>query len=229
MDQLAVAQAHLESHILNVAQAVEDQLDLEAKKLDDMDEDDLERIREKRIAFMKKQAEQKAEWRRKGHGQYQELGSEKEFFEAAKASEHMVCHFYRSSTARCAIVDKHLAAIAAEHLECRFVKINAEKCPFLVERLLIVVLPTIALVHKGHTQDYIVGFDDLGGQDDFPTPVLEWRIACQGIIKVEYDVHDGPPCGRELNPKSGRKMTQTRPGIWQNHGNDDSDDDSDGD
>mmetsp|Transcript_30879 Transcript_30879/g.62609 ORF Transcript_30879/g.62609 Transcript_30879/m.62609 type:complete len:229 (+) Transcript_30879:175-861(+) len=228
MDQLAIAQQHLEAHVLNVAQAVEDQLDLQNKKLDDMDEDDLERIREKRIAFMKKQAEQKAEWRRKGHGQYQELNCEKEFFEAAKASEKMVCHFYRSSTPRCAIVDKHLALIAQEHLECRFVKIDAEKCPFLVERLLIVVLPTIALVNKGHTQDYIVGFDDLGGTDDFQTPVLEWRIACQGMINVEYDVHDGPPCGRELNPRAGRKMVQTRQGIWQNHGSDseaDSDDD----
>ncbi len=208
MVDLSTMQAALEQQILNVAQAVEDQLDEQTKRLDDLDEDDLERLREKRMAQMRKANEQKAEWRKLGHGQYQELTSEKEFFEAAKASECMLCHFYRGTTPRCAIVDKHLGLLAPNHLEARFCRINAEKSPYLVQKLLVVVLPTIALVRKGKVVDYVVGFDDIGGHDDFPTEVLEWRIACQGIIKVDYDVHDGPPGESHVKQRYAGKMVK---------------------
>merc|ERR1711939_472592 len=169
----------------------------------------------------------KQEWRNLGHGTYSELSNEREFFEAAKKSENLVCHFYRPSTPRCQIVDKHLAIIAQQHLECRFVRINAEKVPFLVEKFLVVVLPTITLCMKGKVLDHIVGFDDIGGQDDFETPVPEWRIACQGVIKVDYDVHDGPPTGRELGPRAGRKMIAARAGVYSTRRDGDSDDDLD--
>eukprot|EP00292_Cryptomonas_paramecium_P033788 CAMPEP_0113704382 /NCGR_PEP_ID=MMETSP0038_2-20120614/26486_1 /TAXON_ID=2898 /ORGANISM="Cryptomonas paramecium" /LENGTH=127 /DNA_ID=CAMNT_0000629153 /DNA_START=114 /DNA_END=497 /DNA_ORIENTATION=+ /assembly_acc=CAM_ASM_000170 len=125
---------------------------------------------------------------------------------------------------RCKIVDKHLETLAPRHIESRFVRLDAEKSPFLVQKLRIVVLPTIALVRKGKVQDYIVGFDDLGGEDDFPTEVLEWRIACQGSIQVDYSVHDGPPT-EGVRAKYGGKMVKARPGIWQSHA--DSDDDLD--
>jgi hypothetical protein len=48
-------------------------------------------------------------------------------------------------------------------------QINAEKSPFLTERLKIWMLPTLALIKKEKTTDYIVGFNELGGKDDFPT------------------------------------------------------------
>jgi hypothetical protein len=217
-------QSHFESQLLQVAQAIEDQIDLQNKKLDDLDEDDLERIREKRLAEMKKLNEQRAQWRRLGHGQYQLLTSEKEFFDAAKASEHLICHFYRNSTMRCKIIDRHLELLAPKHVETRFVRIDAEKSPFLVQKLRVVVLPTIALVRKGKVADYVVGFDDLGGEDDFPTEVLEWRIACQGMINVDYSVHDGPPT-EGTRAKYGGKMVKARAGIWQSHSEDQSDDD----
>jgi hypothetical protein len=222
----AMVQAQMEHHMLNVAKTVEAELDAKIKAMDDLDEDDLDRIRERRMEQMRKQNAKKQEWRNMGHGTYSEITNEKEFFECAKKSDNFVCHFYRPSTKRCEIVDKHLATIAQNHLECRFVRINAEKCPFLVEKFLVVVLPTITICMKGKVLDHIVGFDDLGGQDDFPTPVLEWRIACQGVIQVEYDVHDGPPTGTELQPRAGRKMVQTRSGVYSTK-RDDSDDDLD--
>lgn len=64
-----------------------------------------------------------------------ELTDTKEFFAAAKKSERLVAHFYRSVSPRCEIVDAHLQKLAYEHVETRFVKIDAEKNPFLVERL----------------------------------------------------------------------------------------------
>ena len=222
----AQMQAHVEEKLLQVALAIEDQIDLQTKKLEDMDEDDLERLRERRMVEMKKVNDQRAAWRQLGHGQYQLLSNEKEFFDASKASENVIVHFFRGATMRCKIIDKHLELLAPKHIEARFCRIDAEKSPFLVQRLRVVVLPTVALIKKGKTLDYIVGFDDIGGQDDFPTEVLEWRIACQGIIQVDYSVHDGPPVDGK-RAKYGGKMVKARAGIWQSHSNDDSDDDLD--
>ena len=56
----------------------------------------------------------------------------------------------------------------------------AQKCFLVSERLKIKVLPTIALVKDAKTKDYIVGFGDLGNNDEFPTDLLEWRIAQVG-------------------------------------------------
>lgn len=36
----------------------------------------------------------------KGHGEYREIPSEKDFFSEVKESEKVVCHFYRNSTSR---------------------------------------------------------------------------------------------------------------------------------
>lgn len=40
-----------------------------------------------------------------------------------------------------------------------------------MERLKIWMLPTLALVKQEKTVDYVVGFDELGGRDDFHTEV----------------------------------------------------------
>lgn len=83
---------------------------------------------------------------------------------------------------RCQIMDKHLTVLAKKHVETKFLKLNAEKSPFLCERLRIKVIHTVALIKDGKTQDYIVGFTDLGNTDDFTTETLEWRLGCADII-----------------------------------------------
>lgn len=168
------------------------QVDAEIERLDKLTSDDLDSLREKRLAEMKKMQEQKQEWLSQGHGQYEEIAEEKEFFNVCKKNKFVVCHFYRDSTLRCKIVDKHLAILAPSHLETKFVKINAEKCPFLVERLRIKVMPTVCLAKEGKTIDYIVGFDDLGKTDEFPTEILEWRIARAGVINYNGDLLHPP-------------------------------------
>jgi len=55
-------------------------------------------------------------------------------------------------------------------------QINAEKSPFLTDRLKIWMLPTLALVRQEKTVDYVVGFEDVGGTDDFPTSALAARL-----------------------------------------------------
>ena len=103
-----------------------------------------------------------------------------------------MCHFYRDSTFRCKIVDKHLSILAPKHIETKFLKVNAERCRFLVQKRDVRVLPTIELFKDGKFVDRIVGFDDLGGKDDFSTEMMEWRIAQSGVINYSGDLSVRP-------------------------------------
>ncbi|XP_048772184.1 thioredoxin domain-containing protein 9-like [Ostrea edulis] len=190
-----MAQNVLEHQLLEATRVMEQQVDAEIEKLDRMDDDDFDKLREKRLDAMKKAQKQKQELLAKGHGKYYEIAAEKEFFDETKRSKKVVCHFYRDSTFRCKIVDKHLEILAPKHVETKFIKINAEKCPFLIERLRIVVMPTICIAVDGKTSDYIVGFDDLGGTDDFPTEMLEWRLGRAGAIDYQGDLLNPPEIG----------------------------------
>lgn len=82
--------------MLTVAKAVEDKLDEEIATLEKLDLDDLEALRERRLLQLKKAAERKSRWAALGHGEYTEI-VEKDFFAAVKASERVVCHFYREN------------------------------------------------------------------------------------------------------------------------------------
>ncbi|CAL5007231.1 unnamed protein product [Urochloa decumbens] len=173
----------LEKQVLSAAKAVEDKLDEEIAALERLDPDDIEALRERRIQQMRRAAERRAKWRAMGHGEYSEV-PEKEFFAAAKASERLVCHFYRDNWP-CKVLDKHLSILAKQHVETRFIKVHAEKAPFLTEKLRIVVLPTLAIVKNGKVEDYVVGFDELGGKDDFSTEDLEERLAKSQVIVLD--------------------------------------------
>ncbi|KAG2582801.1 thioredoxin domain-containing protein 9 homolog isoform X2 [Panicum virgatum] len=173
----------LEEQVLSAAKAVEDKLDEEIAALERLDPDDIEALRERRIQQMRRAAERRAKWRAQGHGEYAEV-PEKEFFAAAKASERLVCHFYRDNWP-CKVLDKHLSILAKQHVETRFIKVHAEKAPFLTEKLRIVVLPTLAIVKNAKVEDYVVGFDELGGKDDFSTEDLEERLAKSQVIFLD--------------------------------------------
>ena len=76
---------------------VEDQLDTTLQALDNLDPDDLEAMRQRRLDQMKRAAAQRQEWSRKGHGEYKEIFGETGFFAEMKGEERMVCHFYREN------------------------------------------------------------------------------------------------------------------------------------
>jgi len=218
-------QAALTENLLQAATVMEQQVDDEISKLERMDEDDLEVMRRRRMAAMKKMQEQKQEWLRLGHGKYEEVPEEKDFFNIGKSSKNVVCHFYRDSTFRCKIVDKHLAILAPKHVEARFVKINADKCPFLTERLRIKVIPTIMIVKDEKTCDYIVGFDDLGGTDEFTTEVLEWRLGQSEVIKYNGDLLTRPDGGQSSKKTSilGKKEKIIKGGARGDESSDEDD------
>ncbi|KOB74602.1 Viral IAP-associated factor, partial [Operophtera brumata] len=102
-----------------------------------MDNGDLEAIRQQRINELKKRAQMKQD-----------------------KSSNVVCHYYKSDSPRCRIVDMHLKILAKKHVECRFVKMDIR------------VIPTIGLVKDNKTRDFVVGFTELGNRDDFSTEML---------------------------------------------------------
>ena len=158
-----------------------------------------------------------------GHGKYEELKDEPEFFKAGQNSKKVVCHFFRDSFFRCKIVDKHLNILAPKHLEARFCKINAEKCKFLVDKLRIKTLPTICLVRDSNTVDYIVGFSDLGNTDEFSTEMLEWRIATANVINYSGDLMTPPTQG--ASSKKSILLPAEKKTIYGGRDEDSSDDD----
>jgi hypothetical protein len=217
----------VQQQLIEATKIMEEQVDAELNKIDSMQDEDYEALRQKQLENMKKAAGQREEYLKQGHGTYSEVPDEKEFFNECKKSQNVVCHFYRESTERCKIVDMHMKKLARQHVETKFIKINAEKVHFLVERLRIVVLPTICVAKEGKTVDYIVGFDDLGGRDEFPTEMLEWRIARSGAIKYNGDLMHPP--GSDEHSKGGKLSSilgrPTTKNIRGRKGDDSSDED----
>ncbi|CAI5445345.1 unnamed protein product [Caenorhabditis angaria] len=181
----ALQQQMLGEHLIRAAQVMEEQIDQEMNKLENLEEDDLEAIRRKRMDQIKKAQKSKQDMISNGHGKYEEVADEKEFFEATKKSDKVVCLFYLPGNFRCKIVDKHFEILARKYVGTRFIHVNAEKVHFLTTRLNIRVIPTIAIIVKQKTVDYIRGFDELGGKDEFTTETMENRLAKSEVITIE--------------------------------------------
>ncbi|KAK7882421.1 hypothetical protein WMY93_028595 [Mugilogobius chulae] len=189
--------------ITKVLEKVEEQVDAELSKLNELEEDDLERLKEKRLEALKKLRNRSRN---------------------VKESKKVVCHFYRDSTFRCKILDKHLSILAKKHIETKFLKLNVDKAPFLTERLRIKVIPTLALLIDGKTKDYVVGFTDLGNTDEFTTEMLEWRLGCGDFINYSGNLMEPPTQAK----KSSTKFTKVEKKTIRGRGYD-SDSDSEDD
>lgn len=213
--------------LIQATNAIEEQVDAELSRLEKLTEEDVEKMRAQRLQAMKQEHKKRQDWLTNGHGEYDDLSGEKELFDITKKSEKVVCHFYRDTTMRCKIVDKHLESLARKHLEAKFVKINVDKAPFMVERLHIKVLPTILLMIDNIVKDRIVGFTDLGNCDDFSTEMLEWRLGHGGVIDYKGDLTsmpDDPEKKKKIQLFS--KQTKTiRNGVHNYDDDDDNDED----
>ncbi|PIN15759.1 ATP binding protein [Handroanthus impetiginosus] len=146
-----------------------------------MDDPELEKLHADRIAALKKEAEKRQELKMQGHGEYREI-TEADFLGEVTGSDKVICHFYHREFYRCKIMDKHLKALASRHFTTKFIKLDAENAPFFVTKLGIKTLPCIILFRKGVATDRLVGFQDLGGKDDFSTRTLEIFLLKKGII-----------------------------------------------
>eukprot|EP00913_Durusdinium_trenchii_P002026 g1872.t1 len=160
-----------------------------------LDNDDLEELRRKRLEKMKSNHADKMKKLASGHGEYTMIDEKElcihsdvrsiDFFDVAKKSERMVVHFWRESTWRCEIMDKHLRQLCQKHWGTRFVKINAEKAPYLSERLHIWCLPSLVLCVDRDTEHTVVGFSEFKSGDEVTTEELEETLAKWGVIKYD--------------------------------------------
>lgn len=147
-----------------------------------MDDPELERLHADRIAALKKEAEKRQELKRQGHGEYREI-TEGDFLGEVTGTEKVICHFYHREFYRCKIMDKQLKSLAPKHTETKFVKLDAENAPFFVAKLAIKTLPCVIFFRNGIAIDRLIGFQDLGGKDDFATKALEILLLRKGMIK----------------------------------------------
>ena len=106
-------------------------------------------------------------------------------------SDNCVVHFFHKDFERCRIVDKHLGELARRHFDTRFFKINAVEAPFFVDKLGVKVLPCVVMFQNGVAIDRIVGFEGLGGKDDFTTSALERKLVEKDIVKLKPQEVDG--------------------------------------
>ena len=126
----------------------------------------------------------------KGHGTYCEI-TEQEFLPTVTKTTYCIVHFFHKDFERCKIVDMHLANIVKSHKEALIVKIDAEKCPFFVTKLQVKMLPTIISFIDGIAVDHIIGFEELGGIDDFPTMIMIRRLIAGGCLIAKNDKEAG--------------------------------------
>ncbi|RYR32882.1 hypothetical protein Ahy_A10g047407 [Arachis hypogaea] len=163
--------------------------------LDDLiDDPELEKLHADRIAALKiclvrKNQRNGRNGRRKGHGEYREITAG-DFLAEVTGSEKVICHFYHKEFYRCKIMDKHLKSLSPKHIDTKFIKLDAEHAPFFVAKLAIKTLPCVILFRQGIAVDRLVGFQDLGGKDDFSTRTLEALLIKKGIIDEKKDDDD---------------------------------------
>lgn len=169
-----------------------------------MDDPELERLHADRIASLKKEAEKRQALKKQGHGEYREV-TEADFLGEVTGSEKVICHFYHREFYRCKIMDKHLKSLAPRHMDTKIIKLDAENAPFFVTKLGVKTLPCVILFRKGIAVDRLIGFQDMGGKDDFATRTLEALLIKKGIVsekKKDEDDEDGYPESRRNTVRS---------------------------
>eukprot|EP00871_Galdieria_phlegrea_P002939 jgi/Galph1/3646/GphlegSOOS_G2285.1 len=172
----------------NVLQAaattIERVVDEKLEQLDQLSEDDILAMRRKRLADIKRKAEERKEYLRLGHGTMEEINEEKEFFEVGKKSKRVVYCFYRPGTSRYTDdLIQLLKKLASTHIESKFVLVNAEKSPFLTKRLNVVVLPTIVLFIGGKKKKTFIGLDEFTLQGQLDMEMLEECLKKYEVIE----------------------------------------------
>jgi len=151
-------------------------------EMEDDDEEFMKVLRAKRVAELKAEQAKTLKYKHAGQGEYNEI-NESEFLKTLNGSHHCVVHFYHNDFLKCKIMDEHLGIIAKNHIETKIVKLNVEKAPFFTEKLQVRTLPTVVTFLEGVSKSRLVGFEDLGGHENFRTTYLETWLRKRGMLK----------------------------------------------
>lgn len=163
---------------------------------EDVDEDnEIRRLRDKRLQEMKRAEQARSENIAKGHGEYREIVQD-EFLKEMTNSDKVICHFFHQDFPRCKIMDHHLRILAQRHIETKFVCINAERAPFFVEKLKIRTMPSVIFFVDGVATGKLIGFEGLsdgleeGKEDEWRTIKLARLLGKNGMINKDSIVDD---------------------------------------
>lgn len=184
----------------------------------------MEEIHRERVQQMKEAQERRMKMERTGHGSLNEI-EEKEFLPEVTTTKYVVAHFYHQEFERCRIMDKHLSILAKKYFDTKFVKISAPDAPFFVTKLQVKVLPCLIYFNDGVAFDRMVGFEELGGKDDYNTTKLEGILLKAGVIApMEKDDSDSEDEAETMRREAMSRMM--RQGGFA-RGSDDEDSDFD--
>jgi hypothetical protein len=193
MDQVIqdkFAAAGVSSSIESAWQSRHQEDDAKSDASDDPDESNsLAALRAARLAEMKKKMAARDEMKTKGHGEFEEI-VETEFLKKVTGSNLVVCHFYHKEFERCKIVDMHLSKMAKRCFGTKFMKLNVEKAPFFVDKLRIRTIPTLVFFQDGIAKHHMCGFDEVGGDDEFPTAKLARVCYMHEVVEEHFDSDD---------------------------------------
>mmetsp|Transcript_7322 Transcript_7322/g.11113 ORF Transcript_7322/g.11113 Transcript_7322/m.11113 type:complete len:338 (-) Transcript_7322:120-1133(-) len=175
------------------------------------EDEELEAIRQKRIAEMRQAQQKRALNLALGHGDYRTIQQDDFLPECSGKSEWVAIHFFHKEFERCKILDHHLNLIAPQHITCKFLRIDAEKAPFFVGKLQVRTLPTLIVFQEGRAIDRLTGFEGLAKDPNEPdkwhTGRLQKWLASTGAI--EYTVPT-----EELKEEMDRLGLTAKKSMW---------------
>lgn len=117
------------------------------------------------------------------YGSLHYCSHEREVVEATTCIPQLVIHFSNPEFKRCKVMTEHLMKLARKYECTRFMEIRAQETPFLVAKMNIKVLPCVVCIVDAQAVDRIVGFEGLGGRDEFDTSALEERLKMCKVLR----------------------------------------------
>ena len=175
-------QALIDQQLASTMLQIEGALDAEIEKSDNLGDEDYARIKAKRIAEMRKKAEEAAQNKFNGHGKLSKINDQQEFFAAGKQSSRIVCIFTRNSNKYGKAMLEHSELLAGKHLEARFMWVDAENAPFLTDRLNIYMLPTIVCIKDNKVHKQHNGLNEIDGSGKYSSGMLEYLLHCDDML-----------------------------------------------
>lgn len=157
----------------------------EAARVDQrMDDPEVERLRQERMATLRAAAAARKQGLQEGRGELREI-VEDEFLKEVTSARFVAAHFFHGEFMTCKVMDKHLRLLAPRCIGVKFVRIDAQKAAFFVAKLKIQVLPTLAFFVDGVLIGRQTGFDGLvssAADQDFPTLRLLNVLRVAGML-----------------------------------------------
>ncbi len=111
------------------------------------------------------------------------------------------------------------AALASRHPATRFVRVSAPDAPFFTEKLKIRMLPALLVFRDGvAAAERLVGFEALGGKDDFETPRLEAWLRAAGAFAPPPPLREGSSSDEEGDGGGGAAPRRRQKGAVRRGG-----------